>query len=300
MGKYISFDWFIKKLLRNKGSFVVLEGFLSVLLEKQIKIQSILESESNQENSDQKFNRVDLLVEDENNEKIIVEVQNDHEIDYFQRMQFGTAKVVTEYTKSGNEYRTVPKVFSINIVYFGLGQGKGYIYKGTTVFTNLNNKKDVLKLTKRQQELFETKEVSGIFPIYYILRVNKFDEEVTTPLKEWISFLKTGHIPDSYTAQGLSEAREVLRVDSLSEEDRKAYFRYLDSLSLSKSVLWSSHVIGFDEGEKVGLAKGRVEGRAEGEKQKAVEMARMMKADNEPIEKIIRYTGLTKDELENL
>jgi predicted transposase/invertase (TIGR01784 family) len=300
MGKYISFDWFIKKLLRNKGSFVVLEGFLSVLLEKQIKIQSILESESNQENSDQKFNRVDLLVEDENNEKIIVEVQNDHEIDYFQRMQFGTAKVVTEYTKSGNEYRTVPKVFSINIVYFGLGQGKGYIYKGTTVFTNLNNKKDVLKLTKRQQELFETKEVSGISPIYYILRVNKFDEEVTTPLKEWISFLKTGHIPDSYTAQGLSEAREVLRVDSLSEEDRKAYFRYLDSLSLSKSVLWSSHVIGFDEGEKVGLAKGRVEGRAEGEKQKAVEMARMMKADNEPIEKIIRYTGLTKDELENL
>ncbi|MBR4265793.1 MAG: Rpn family recombination-promoting nuclease/putative transposase [Bacteroidales bacterium] len=296
MGKYISFDWFIKKLLRNKGSFVVLEGFLSVLLEKQIKIQSILESESNQENSDQKFNRVDLLVEDENNEKIIVEVQNDHEIDYFQRMQFGTAKVVTEYTKSGNEYRTVPKVFSINIVYFGLGQGKGYIYKGTTVFTNLNNKKDVLKLTKRQQELFETKEVSGIFPIYYILRVNKFDEEVTTPLKEWISFLKTGLIPDSYTAQGLSEAREVLRVDSLSEEDRKAYFRYLDSLSLSKSVLWSSHVIGFDEGEKVGLAKGR----AESEKQKAVEMARMMKADNEPIEKIIRYTGLTKDELENL
>ena len=32
MPKYISFDWFIKKLLRNKGSFVVLEGFLSVLL----------------------------------------------------------------------------------------------------------------------------------------------------------------------------------------------------------------------------------------------------------------------------
>ena len=93
MPKYISFDWFIKKLLRNKGSFVVLEGFLSVLLEKQIKIQSILESESNQETSDQKFNRVDLLVEDENKEKIIIEVQNDHEIDYFQRMQFGTAKL---------------------------------------------------------------------------------------------------------------------------------------------------------------------------------------------------------------
>lgn len=56
---------------------------------------------------------------------------------------------------------------------------------------------------------------------------NKFDEEVTTPLKEWISVLKTSEIPESYTAQGLKETREVLRVDSLSEEDRKAYFRYL-------------------------------------------------------------------------
>ncbi|MBQ3657698.1 MAG: Rpn family recombination-promoting nuclease/putative transposase [Bacteroidales bacterium] len=300
MGKYISFDWFIKKLLRNKGSFVVLEGFLSVLLEKQIKIQSILESESNQENSDQKFNRVDLLVEDENKEKIIIEVQNDHEIDYFQRMQFGTAKVVTEYTKSGNEYRTVPKVYSINIVYFGLGQGKGYIYKGTTVFTNLNNKKDVLKLTKRQQELFETKEVSGIFPIYYILRVNKFDEEVTTPLKEWISFLKTGHIPDSYTAQGLSEARNVLRVDSLSEEDRKAYFRYMDSLSLSKSVLWSSRVLGYDEGEKAGIVKGRAEGleqgRAEGHKETALNMLKKGMS----VELAAEISMLSVDEVEKL
>ena len=92
---------------------------------------------------------------------------------------------------------------------------------------------------------------------------NKFDEEVTTPLKEWISVLKTGEIPESYTAQGLKEAREVLRVDSLSEEDRKAYFRYLESLSLSQSVLWSSRVLGFDEGEKIGIEKGIEKGRAE-------------------------------------
>ena len=47
--------------------------------------------------------------------------------------------------------------------------------------------------------------------------------------------------------------------DSLSEEDRKAYFRYLESLSLSQSVLWSSRVLGFDEGEKIGREKGRTE-----------------------------------------
>ncbi|MBQ3657660.1 MAG: hypothetical protein II956_12570, partial [Bacteroidales bacterium] len=205
-----------------------------------------------------------------------------------------------EYTKSGKEYRTVPKVYSINIVYFGLGQGKGYIYKGTTIFTNLNNKKDVLKLTKRQQELFETKDVSGIFPIYYILRVNKFDEEVTTPLKEWISFLKTGHIPDSYTAQGLSEARNVLRVDSLSEEDRKAYFRYMDSLSLSKSVLWSSRVLGYDEGEKAGIVKGRAEGRAEGRSEQLVESIKNLISAGFDFDKAVEMLKVPFDQIPEL
>ena len=85
MGNYIRFDWMIKRLLRNKSSFVVLEGFLSVLLNRQIKITQILESESNQEEENQKFNRVDLLVENEKKEKFLVEVQNDHELDFFQR-----------------------------------------------------------------------------------------------------------------------------------------------------------------------------------------------------------------------
>ncbi len=50
--KLIRFDWAIKKLLRNKANFVVLEGFLSELLFDDIKIQKILESEGNQNISD--------------------------------------------------------------------------------------------------------------------------------------------------------------------------------------------------------------------------------------------------------
>ena len=62
MGNYIRFDWMIKRLLRDKRNYVVLEGFLSVLIGRQIKITQVLESEGNQETEDQKFNRVDLLV----------------------------------------------------------------------------------------------------------------------------------------------------------------------------------------------------------------------------------------------
>ena len=147
MGKYITFDWFMKKLLRNKGNSVLYTVMSSVLFGTQIKIKKILESEGNKEFEDQKFNRVDLLVEDANGEMFIVQVQNDYEIDYFQRMLFGTSKVVTEYIKEGEDYGTIKKIYSVNIVYFALGQGKGYYYRGTTVFRNMNDKREVLKLS---------------------------------------------------------------------------------------------------------------------------------------------------------
>ncbi|MBQ3658067.1 MAG: Rpn family recombination-promoting nuclease/putative transposase [Bacteroidales bacterium] len=263
MGNYIRFDWMIKRLLRNKKSFVVLEGFLSVLLNRQIKINQILESESNQEEEEQKFNRVDLLVEDERKEKFLIEVQNDHELDFFHRMAFGASKIITDYMKSGEAYKTLPKVFSINIVYFSLGQGKGYAYHGTTVFKNMFNAEDELKLTSVQKSKFGVDEVAGIFPEYYILRVNKFEDEVTTPLKQWISFLKTGEIPDAFTAQGLEEARNVLRVDSLSKEDRQIYKRYLEGLSLAMSLDDSSRTEGYHDGFGAGQELGRAEGRTE-------------------------------------
>ena len=65
MGKsnLVRFDWAAKRLLRNKSNFVVLEGFLSVLLEDKIRIERILESEGNQQKFDDKFNRVDMLAE---------------------------------------------------------------------------------------------------------------------------------------------------------------------------------------------------------------------------------------------
>ncbi|MFO7145140.1 hypothetical protein B9T16_28730 [Arthrospira sp. PCC 8006] len=58
---YVSFDWAIKRLLRKKADFTVLEGFLSVLLKKEVKVESLLESESNREAADDKMVVVDVL-----------------------------------------------------------------------------------------------------------------------------------------------------------------------------------------------------------------------------------------------
>ncbi|MCR5454220.1 MAG: hypothetical protein K6F33_04445, partial [Bacteroidales bacterium] len=63
-------------------------------------------------------------------------------------------------------------------------------------------------------------------------------------MQEWISFLKTGEIPEAFTAQGLKEAREILRVDALSEEERKSYKRYLENIMLAFSLDDSSRYEG--------------------------------------------------------
>ena len=70
--KYIRFDWAVKRLLRNKANFDVLEGLLPVLLDRQIHIIDILESESNQQDYDDKFIRVDIKARDSKHEIIIV------------------------------------------------------------------------------------------------------------------------------------------------------------------------------------------------------------------------------------
>ena len=61
MANYIRFDWAMKRLLRNKANFGVLEGLLTTLLDEKITISQLLESESNQEDEFDKYNRVDSL-----------------------------------------------------------------------------------------------------------------------------------------------------------------------------------------------------------------------------------------------
>ena len=133
--KLITFDWAMKRLLRSKANFEILEGFLSELLNEDIVIQELLESESNRENFADKQNRVDLKVKNSTGEIIIIEIQYEREHDYLQRMLYGTSRAITEHLNAGEQFSTLVKVISVNILYFDLGQGSDYIYYGATSFT---------------------------------------------------------------------------------------------------------------------------------------------------------------------
>jgi PD-(D/E)XK nuclease family transposase len=236
MANLIRFDWAVKKLLRDKANFGVLEGFLTELLGFGVTIQQILESESNKQYKEDKFNRVDMLVRTDEDELMLIEIQNDAETDYFHRILYGASKLVTEYVKEGEGYLSVKKIISISILYFRLGQGSDYVYEYEGKFVG-RHLKDTLYPNVWQKNRFAIKEVADIFPKYYILKINNFNNIAKDNLDEWIYFLKNSEILSTFKAKGLKEASEKLQIDQLPEEERKAYNRFRESLWMEKDML---------------------------------------------------------------
>ena len=107
MSSYIRFDWAMKRLLCDKANYAILEGLITTPLGEKMTIQKLLESESNQESEYDKYNRVDILAENTCGELFIIEIQNNNEYAYFQRMLFGTSKLVTEYIQRGQGYEKI-------------------------------------------------------------------------------------------------------------------------------------------------------------------------------------------------
>jgi len=285
--KHIRFDWAAKKMLRDKANFGILEGFLSELLQDNIEINSILESETNKENEEDKFNRVDLLVRNTKNEFIIIEIQNTRELDYLLRILFSTSKTIVENIKESAAYSKIKKVITISILYFDLGQGKDYIYHGTTNYVGKHTN-DNLQLSPGQKKLFQNEQVYQLLPEHYLIRISTYDEKTIGLSKEkfdeWVYFLKTSEIKDDFTAKGLNEARQKLYVLNMPSEEQAAYNRYLDKLRTEASV---AETFKFEAEEKVREAK-------------SIEIAMEMIFDKEPIDKIIRYTKLDKQTIEKL
>ncbi len=227
--KLVRFDWAMKRMLRHKANFDILEGFLSELLGEEVTIKQILDSESNKETDDDKHNLVDILVENSKDELVIIEVQNSKEYDYFHRMLYGTSKAITEHIKEGQAYAEVKKIISITIAYFDLGQGKDYVYHGTTVFKGVH-KNDILILSNKQVELYKKDNIHEVYPEYWVIKVSQFHNRVKDKLDEWIYFFKNAEIKNSFSAKGLKEAGEKLDEMKLNEKEAKEYKKYLKNL----------------------------------------------------------------------
>jgi len=305
--RYIRFDWAIKRLLRQKANFDVLEGFLTVFIGEEVKIVEILESEGNQQTQDDKFNRVDIKARNSKGEIILVEVQNTSELYYLERILYGVAKAITEHIHLGDTYKEVKKVYSIGILYFDIGKGADYLYVGQNKFIGVHTN-DQLVITAKEKGALVQKSPAEIFPEYILVRVNEFDKVAVTPLEEWVAYLKSGVIKENTTAPGLQEARKKLQYYSMTDAERYAYDEHLNAVMIQNDVLGNAREEGLAEGRAEGLTQGRAEGltqgltqgRAEGRAEAKKDIVKSMLSNGLSVEQAAKYSGLTVEEVESI
>jgi len=299
MKKLIRFDWAVKRLLRNKANFGILEGFLSELLKDDIRIVNILESESNKETGDNKANRVDLLVQNQHAQYVIIEIQSNRVHDYLMRMLFGTAKLIVDNMEIGMGYNQIKKIISVNIVYFDLGHGDDYIYHGYTHFTGMN-KHSKLLLSTQEAKVYNTNEIENVYPEYYIIKVNQFNDIAANTLDEWVYFLKNEEIKEEFSAQGLREAKERLNVLKLTDTEKAEYDNFINEWRNFNSLTVSNYVAGklegIEEGKQQGLELGLQQGIIK-EKEATVRKCLQMSMS---INDIVNITGLSHQQVESL
>ena len=301
--RYIRFDWAIKRLLRQKANFDVLEGFLTVFIGEKVKIVEILESEGNQQTQDDKFNRVDIKARNSKGEIILVEVQNTSELYYLERILYGVAKAITEHIHLGDTYKEVKKVYSISILYFDIGKGADYLYVGQNKFIGVHTN-DQLVITAKEKGALVQKSPAEIFPEYILVRVNEFDKVAVTPLEEWVAYLKSGVIKENTTAPGLQEARKKLQYYSMTDAERYAYDEHINAVMIQNDVLGNAREEGLAEGRAEGLTQGRAEGltqgRAEGRAEAKKDIVKSMLSNGLSVEQAAKYSGLTVEEVESI
>jgi predicted transposase/invertase (TIGR01784 family) len=235
----------------------------------------------------------------------------------------------------GDRYEKVKKVYSINIIYFPMGKGKDYLYHGITTFTGVHTN-DKLEITDYEADTLRMRTPQQVFPEYFIIRVNEFNQVATTPLEEWIEYLKNGKINSDTKAPGLQEARQKLLYMNMSDKEKRIYEHHLADQMIENDILDTARIEGLAlgreegraegreegraEGREEGRAEGREEGRAEGREEGRVEgraeglaegrekglaegllqVAKSMKQMGLPIETITQATGLPAEEIRKL
>jgi len=144
-----------------------------------------------------------------------------------------------------------------------LGQGKDYVYHGKNEFTGIHLG-DTLQLSNPQKEEFLYEEVYEIYPEYYVIKINAFNDIAKDSLDEWIYFFKHSKVPKNYKAKGLKEVEEKMLIERLSPKEKEAYERHQLNLVSERNIIKTAKIdgkiIGLEEGEAIGLEKGEAIG----------------------------------------
>ncbi|WP_250311472.1 Rpn family recombination-promoting nuclease/putative transposase [Rickettsia endosymbiont of Oedothorax gibbosus] len=244
---------------------------------------------------------VDVLCKDQHGNQFIVEMQISKHPGFEKRAQYYAAKAYSRQILKEDENHKKLAVYA---------KLKGVIFLAIADFVMFDDKKH----WKSEHRLLDTESYANDLKDFYFVflelkKFNKIINNLETTEEKWMYFFK--HAGDSTLT--LAEIEKLIGKDKIIrrafeavdqaswseaelntyEERTKAYF---DNLAVEQQQIEDAEA----KGKAIGEAKGKAEGKAEGIKESTIAMAKEMLADNEPIEKIVKYTKLTIKEIEAL
>lgn len=294
MSNLISFDYAIKYLLKDKGDYEIVEGFISALLVsegyKPIKIKALLESESNKESKQLKRSIADVIVEDEQGNNYIVEIDRSYTDLFLHKAIFNTSRLIVDHLGANQDYLKIKKVFHINLLYFPFENTKSPLHHGKVIFHEIDNKHPVdIHLIDRGMHVFD---VHNIFPEYFIISIPLFDDVIKAEIDEWLYLMKYSEVKEDFKSPYMKKVAQRLSILTMTNQERETYDSYIMDSMKGRDYLISAEAKGRAEGE----AKGRAEGRTERDMEIALNLLRQ----NLSLDVISSATGLTHNELTEL
>jgi predicted transposase/invertase (TIGR01784 family) len=251
-----------------------------------VKITAIMDGESNKEHRSLKKSLADLVVEDQQGDKYIVEIEQDYASDFMHKACFNTSRLIVDSIKAGDDYTTIKKVFHISLLYFNWGDKSKPIYYGRTVMRAVDTKHPldihVMDLRGKVQD------VSHIFPEYIVVSVPSFDDVIRQELDEWLYVLKYSEVKEEFKSPYMKRVAERLNFLKMNEQEKSVYYKHRAEFLKQRSVVSSAE------------AKGKEEGIKQGIQARNIEIAKNMLLEGFQADAITRITGLAKEELEKL
>jgi predicted transposase/invertase (TIGR01784 family) len=291
----VSFDYAIKYLLKDKGDYGIVEGFISALLKTKgysdIKIISLLETESNKDDPKDKRSIADLIVEDANHNKYIIEIERNVKDSFIHKACFNTSRLIVDNLAQREDYTQIVKVFHISLLYFPIGNGAGTIYHGKTIIHEIETN-ERLNVHLKNQKTNEVFDATDILPEYFFISVPNFNDRLIEEIDDWLYVMKYDNVPETFHSPYMSQVAEKLSILKMSKDERADYTYYMKKLYNDRDELQAA--------ETRGIEKGETKGRVEGELKKAHEVALKMLTKNKPNEEILEFSGITPEELDKL
>jgi predicted transposase/invertase (TIGR01784 family) len=275
-------DFAFKKLFGSEENKDILISFINAIVSKKDQVVDVvlLNPYNNKDHQTDKLSILDIKATDEQGRHYNIEMQITDQVYYNQRALYYWSKLYTSQLEEGDPFANLKKTISINVLNFNYFDEEPHYHN---VFKLLH--------VESHKSYFEDLEL-------HFIELQKFNEELThikSTLDRWVAFLTKAHhydkatFPDELkTEPAIEKAFFKLNTLFWNKEEREVYEARLKWLRDEDGALQKAHEKGIEQGIEQGIVQG------------IEKIVINMLKDNEPLDKICRFTGLSQGDIAKL